>query len=96
VKPKFRSNRTHSNKFTIDGADNNDQSLSIPRQNLPPEATGEFLITNTPSAEFGRNAGSYVNLKGAASRREAAPFLFVRIARPVPPRSFTTRVQAFE
>ena len=31
-------NRTRSNNFTIDGANNNDQSLSIPRQNLPPEA----------------------------------------------------------
>lgn len=31
-------NRTHSNNFTIDGANNNDQSLSIPRQSLPPEA----------------------------------------------------------
>ena len=55
-------NRTRSNNFTIDGANNNDQSLSIPRQGLPPEAIGEFqIITNTPSAEFGRNAGSYVN-----------------------------------
>lgn len=55
-------NRSRSNNFTIDGANNNDQSLSIPRQNLPPEALGEFqIITNTPSAEFGRNAGSYVN-----------------------------------
>jgi outer membrane receptor protein involved in Fe transport len=56
-------NRTRSNNFTIDGANNNDQSLSIPRQNLPPEAIGEFqLITNTFAAEFGRNAGSYVNV----------------------------------
>jgi outer membrane receptor protein involved in Fe transport len=55
-------NRTRSNNFTIDGANNNDQSLSIPRQTLPPEALAEFqIITNTPSAEFGRNAGSYVN-----------------------------------
>ncbi|MDQ4120892.1 MAG: TonB-dependent receptor [Acidobacteriota bacterium] len=55
-------NRTRSNNFTIDGANNNDQSLSIPRQNLPPEAIAEFqIITNNPSAEFGRNAGSYVN-----------------------------------
>ncbi|HEX7957091.1 MAG TPA: TonB-dependent receptor, partial [Pyrinomonadaceae bacterium] len=55
-------NRSRSNNFTIDGANNNDQSLSIPRQGLPPEAIGEFqIITNTPSAEFGRNAGSYVN-----------------------------------
>lgn len=55
-------NRTRSNNFTIDGANNNDQSLSIPRQNLPPEAIQEFqIITNTFAAEFGRNAGSYVN-----------------------------------
>jgi outer membrane receptor protein involved in Fe transport len=55
-------NRTRSNNFTIDGANNNDQSLSIPRQNLPPEAIGEFqIITNSFAAEFGRNAGSYVN-----------------------------------
>ena len=56
-------NRTRSNNFTIDGANNNDESLSIPRQSLPPEAIGEFqLITNTFAAEFGRNAGSYVNV----------------------------------
>jgi outer membrane receptor protein involved in Fe transport len=55
-------NRTRSNNFTIDGANNNDQSLSIPRQGLPPEAIQEFqIITNTFAAEFGRNAGSYVN-----------------------------------
>jgi hypothetical protein len=55
-------NRSRSNNFTIDGANNNDQSLSIPRQNLPPEAIGEFqIITNSFAAEFGRNAGSYVN-----------------------------------
>lgn len=55
-------NRTRSNNFTIDGANNNDQSLSIPRQNLPPEALQQFqIITNTFAAEYGRNAGSYVN-----------------------------------
>lgn len=55
-------NRTRSNNFTIDGANNNDQSLSTPRQNLPPEALQEFqIITNTFAAEFGRNAGSYIN-----------------------------------
>lgn len=55
-------NRTRSNNFTIDGSNNNDQSLSIPRQSLPSEALEEFtIVTNTPKAEFGRNAGSYVN-----------------------------------
>jgi outer membrane receptor protein involved in Fe transport len=55
-------NRSRSNNFTIDGANNNDQSLSIPRQTVPSENLQEFqIITNTPEAEFGRNAGSYVN-----------------------------------
>jgi hypothetical protein len=55
--------RTRSNNFTIDGANNNDQSLSIPRQGLPPEAIREFqLVTNNFSAEYGRNSGSYVNV----------------------------------
>lgn len=55
-------NRSRSNNFTIDGANNNDQSLSTPRQTVPSENLQEFqIITNTPEAEFGRNAGSYVN-----------------------------------
>lgn len=54
--------RTRSNNFTIDGANNNDQSLSTPRQNLPPEHIQQFrIITNTFSAEYGRNSGSFVN-----------------------------------
>lgn len=53
--------RSRSNNFMLDGANNNDQSLSIPRQNLAPEYLGEFrIITNNFSAEFGRNAGSVV------------------------------------
>ncbi len=53
--------RTRSNNFMLDGANNNDQSLSIPRQNLAPEYLGEFrIITNNFSAEYGRNAGSVV------------------------------------
>lgn len=53
--------RTRSNNFMIDGANNNDQSLMTPRQNIPVEILGEFrIITNNFSAEFGRNAGSVV------------------------------------
>ncbi|HYP28942.1 MAG TPA: TonB-dependent receptor [Blastocatellia bacterium] len=55
--------RSRSNNFTIDGANNNDQSLSIPRQSIPSVAIKEFqLITNNFSAEYGRNSGSYVNV----------------------------------
>lgn len=53
--------RTRSNNFMIDGANNNDQSLATPRQNLAPESLGEFrIITNGFSAEFGRQAGAIV------------------------------------
>lgn len=54
--------RSRSNNFTIDGTQNNDPSLSIPSQSLPPEALGEFqIITNNFSSEYGRNGGAIVN-----------------------------------
>ncbi|MCU0246576.1 MAG: TonB-dependent receptor [Bryobacter sp.] len=53
--------RSRSNNFMLDGANNNDQSLSIPRQDVAPEYLGEFrIITNNFSAEYGRNSGSVV------------------------------------
>lgn len=53
--------RSRSNNYMLDGANNNDQSLSVPRQNIPAEALGEFrIITNNFSAEFGRNSGAIV------------------------------------
>ncbi len=55
--------RTRSNNFTIDGANNNDQSLSTPRATLVREAIQEVnIVTNNFSAEYGRNSGSYVNV----------------------------------
>jgi len=70
-------NRTRSNNFTIDGANNNDQSLSIPRQNLPPEAIKQFqIITNTFAAEYGRNAGSYVNQITQSGKNEVFGTIF--------------------
>lgn len=70
-------NRTRSNNFTIDGANNNDQSLSTPRQNLPPEALQQFqIITNTFAAEYGRNAGSYVNQITRSGTNEFSGTLF--------------------
>jgi hypothetical protein len=53
--------RTRSNYFTLDGANNIDQSLATARQTMPAEYLGEFrIITNNFSAEFGRNSGSVV------------------------------------
>lgn len=53
--------RSRSNNYMLDGANNNDQSVAVPRQSIPPEALGEFrIITNNFSAEFGRNSGAIV------------------------------------
>jgi hypothetical protein len=63
--------RSRSNNFMLDGANNNDQSLSTPRQTLAPEYLGEFrIITNNFSAEFGRNSGSVVMLNTRAGTNE--------------------------
>jgi hypothetical protein len=54
--------RTRSNNFTIDGATNNDETLSQPRLNLAPEYIEEFrMITNNFSGEFGRNSSAVVS-----------------------------------
>lgn len=57
-------NRGRSNNFQIDGQDNNDNSVAGPSLTLTnTEAVGAFqVITNTFSAEFGRNSGAQVNL----------------------------------
>src|SRR5262245_5548870 len=57
-------NRGRSNNFQIDGQDNNDNSVAGPSLTLTnTEAVGAFqVITNTFSAEFGRNSGAQVNI----------------------------------
>lgn len=55
--------RADMNNFLLDGADNNDYTLnqSLPFQIV--EAMQEFRVqTSTSNAEFGRNAGSQINL----------------------------------
>ncbi len=55
--------RSRSNNFNLDGSNNNDDSLSIPRQTVPPEAIAEFqIVTNNFNAEQGRNSGAVVNV----------------------------------
>ena len=56
-------NRGRSNNFQIDGQDNNDNSVTGPSLNITNvDAIGELqVITNTFSAEFGRNSGAQVN-----------------------------------
>ncbi|MBV9242797.1 MAG: carboxypeptidase regulatory-like domain-containing protein, partial [Acidobacteria bacterium] len=57
-------NRGRSNNFQLDGQDNNDNSVAGPTLTLTnTEAVGDYqVITNNPSAEFGRNAGAQVNV----------------------------------
>lgn len=55
--------RPRNNNYMIDGADNNDISVTISTTQLPPEAVQEFqLLTNPYSVEFGRNSGGQVNV----------------------------------
>ncbi len=56
--------RTRSNNFMIDGADSNQPSISgLVQQINNPDVVAEFrLITNQFAPEFGRTAGSVVNI----------------------------------
>jgi outer membrane receptor protein involved in Fe transport len=57
-------NRGRSNNFQIDGQDNNDNSVAGPSLTITnTEAIGEYqIITNSFSAEFGRNSGAQINV----------------------------------
>ncbi|HKG20463.1 MAG TPA: carboxypeptidase regulatory-like domain-containing protein, partial [Blastocatellia bacterium] len=57
-------NRGRSNNFQIDGQDNNDNSVTGPSLSITNnEAIGEYqVITNSFSAEFGRNSGAQINV----------------------------------
>ena len=69
--------RGRSNNFTVDGSDNNDEDIGVRRQGfvaLVPqssESVQEFqIITAGFAAEFGRNAGSMVNVVSRSGGNE--------------------------
>ncbi|MGH9751822.1 MAG: carboxypeptidase regulatory-like domain-containing protein [Blastocatellia bacterium] len=56
--------RAQANNFMLDGGDSNDLAINVPDavQGFSPDALQEFrILTNTYSAEYGRNSGSVVN-----------------------------------
>ena len=55
--------RNQSNNFLLDGASNNDTFNTGFVLRPPPDAIEEFkILTHSYSAEYGRNAGSVVNV----------------------------------
>lgn len=56
--------RAQANNYMLDGGDSNDLAINVPDAitGFSPDALGEFrILTNTFSAEYGRNSGSVVN-----------------------------------
>lgn len=54
--------RSQDNNFTLDGVDNNMMMMNSPGGSPPMDSIQEFRILNNTSAEFGRSAGSNVNI----------------------------------
>ncbi|HVF88830.1 MAG TPA: TonB-dependent receptor, partial [Blastocatellia bacterium] len=78
-------NRGRSNNFQIDGQDNNDNSVTGPSLSITNnEAIGEYqVITNSFSAEFGRNSGAQINVitKPGTNEFHGSLFEYLRNAR---------------
>ena len=73
--------RNQSNNFLLDGASNNDTFNTGFVMRPPPDAIQEFKIqTHSYSAEFGRNAGSVVNVvtRGGTNQVHGAAWEFNR------------------
>jgi hypothetical protein len=71
-------NRGRSNNFQIDGQDNNDNSVAGPALSITnSEAIGDYqVITNSFSAEFGRNSGAQINVVTRSGTNEVHGALF--------------------
>jgi hypothetical protein len=59
----FAGQRARSNNITVDGLDNNDETVGGVRATFSQEAVREFqVLTQSYSAEFGKAAGGVVNI----------------------------------
>src|SRR5262245_42380410 len=75
--------RSQANNYLLDGGDSNDLAINVPDavQGFSPDALQEFrILTNTYSAEYGRNSGSVVNAvsKSGGNRFHGNVFEFFR------------------
>jgi hypothetical protein len=74
--------RSRSNNFTIDGQDNNDNSIGGPSFFVNnADSVAEYqVITNNFSAEYGRNQGAIVNIvtKSGTNQFHGSGFMFYR------------------
>jgi hypothetical protein len=65
--------RAQSNNFLLDGGDSNDLAINVPDavQGFSPDALQEFrILTNTYSADYGRNSGAIVALISKSGTNE--------------------------
>ena len=62
--------RRQDNNFTIDGVDNNFMMMNSPGASPPMDSIQEFRVLNNTSAEFGRSAGSNVNIAIKSGSRD--------------------------
>jgi len=65
--------RAQSNNFLLDGGDSNDLAINVPDavNGFSPDALQEFrILTNTYSADYGRNSGAIVALISKAGTNE--------------------------
>ena len=71
--------RAQSNNFLLDGGDSNDLAINVPDavQGFSPDALQEFrILTNTYSADYGRNSGAIVALVSKSGTNEYHGNLF--------------------
>ena len=62
--------RRQDNNFTMDGVDNNFMMMNSPGASPPMDSIQEFRVLNNTSAEFGRSAGSNVNIAIKSGSRD--------------------------
>ena len=72
--------RAQDNNYTIDGVDSNFLMGNSPGASPPMDAIQEFRILNNTSAEYGRSAGSNVNIviKSGTSRLHGSAYEYFR------------------